>query len=77
MWEVQGSVVRDLAGLNSVETLPWDDWGIIPVRYDRLDAADLGLLDRLAAVSAAGGPLREAVDAYRSDPRIPVPAALA
>ena len=26
MWEVQGNVIRDLAALNRVETLPWDEW---------------------------------------------------
>lgn len=77
MWEVQGNVVRDLASLNGIETLPWDNWGLIPVRYDQLPATDIELLDRVAVVSAAGGPLPQAIDAYRSDPRLPVPAELA
>jgi hypothetical protein len=76
MWEVQGNVVRDLASLNRVETLPWDNWGLIPVHYDQLDPADLDLLDQVAAISAAGGPVQQAADAYRSDPRLPVPASL-
>jgi hypothetical protein len=76
MWEVQGNVVRDLASLNRVETLPWDNWGLIPTHYDQLDPADLDLLDRAAAVSAAGGPLQQAADAYRSDSRLPAPATL-
>jgi hypothetical protein len=73
MWEVQGNVVRDLASLNRVETLPWDDWGLIPTHYDQLDPADIDLLDQLAAVSAAGGPLQQATGTYRSDPRLPAP----
>lgn len=73
MWEVQGNVVRDLASLNRVETLPWDDWGLIPTHYDNLEPADIDLLDQVAAVSAAGGPLPQAVEAYRSEPRLPVP----
>jgi hypothetical protein len=77
LWEVQGNVVRDLASLNLVETLPWDNWGLIPIHYDRLAPADIGLLDRIAAVSAAGGPQQEAADAYGSDPRLPAPASLA
>ena len=76
MWEVQGNVVRDLAGLNRVETLPWDKWGLIGVRYDLLDPADVKLLDEVAAVSAAGGPPQRAVDVIHSDPRLPVPALL-
>jgi hypothetical protein len=76
MWEVQGNVVRDLASLNRVETLPWDNWGLIPIHYDNLKADDTNLLDRVAAISAAGGPLRQATDAYRSDPRLPAPSSL-
>ncbi|MFK3978750.1 transglutaminase-like domain-containing protein [Micromonospora sp. NPDC050397] len=76
MWEVQGNVVRDLAALNRVETLPWDNWGLIPVHYDQLGPADVELLDDVAAASAAGGPLRQVADAYRGDPRLPVPAPL-
>jgi hypothetical protein len=70
---VQGNVIRDLASLNRVETLPWDEWGLIPVHYDKLDPADVALLDTVAVTSAAGGPLRAATDAYRSDPRLPAP----
>lgn len=70
MWEIQGNVVRDLAALNRVETLPWDNWGLIPVHYDELDPADVSLLDRVATASAAGGPVQRATDAYRSDPRL-------
>jgi hypothetical protein len=77
MWEIQGNVVRDLASLNRVETRPWDNWGLIPIHYDHLESADVELLDQVAAVSAAGGPLQQAADAYRSDPRLPAPAAIA
>ncbi|GIH20396.1 transglutaminase-like domain-containing protein [Rugosimonospora africana] len=77
LWEVQGNVVRDLANLNRVETLPWDNWGLIPIRYDQLDPADVDLLDRVAAVGAAGGPLPQATESYHADPRLPVPADLA
>ncbi|MFD0577873.1 hypothetical protein [Dactylosporangium darangshiense] len=73
MWEIQGNVLRDLAALNRAETLPWDNWGLIPVHYDELPHADLDLLDRVAAVSAAGGPLPVSEAAYASDPRIPAP----
>jgi hypothetical protein len=74
LWEVQGNVIRDLASLNKAETLPWDNWGLIPIHYDDLKPADIDLLDRIAVVSAAGGPPDEAEAAYRSDPRLPVPA---
>ena len=73
LWEVQGNVVRDLAGLNRVETLPFDAWGLIPVHYDELDPGDVALLDRVAAVSEAGGPPDQATAAYHGDPRLAVP----
>jgi hypothetical protein len=76
MWEVQGNVIRDLANLNRVETLPWDEWGLIPIHYNQLHPADVTLLDSIAPISAAGGPLRQATGAYHSDPRIPAPATL-
>ncbi|MFC7547721.1 transglutaminase-like domain-containing protein [Plantactinospora sp. GCM10030261] len=76
IWEVQGNVIRDLAALNRVETLPWDEWGLIPVHYDRLDPADIELIDSIAVVSATGGPSQHAADAYGSDPRLPAPARL-
>jgi Transglutaminase-like superfamily len=73
LWEVQGNVVRDLASLNHVEALPWDHWGLIPIPYGQLNPADIDLLDHIAAVSAAGGPLDQVTAAYRSDPRLPAP----
>ena len=73
MWEIQGNVVRDLANLNRRETLPWDDWGLIPVHYDTLEVADRDLLDQVAEVSAAGGPVERAAEVYGADPRLAVP----
>lgn len=61
MWEIQGNVVRDLANLNRVETLPFDSWGLIPVHYDQLPPEDVELLDRVAAVSEDGGPAPSSV----------------
>lgn len=77
MWEIQGNVVRDLASLNRVETLPWDSWGLIPVHYDALEPSDRELLDRLAEVGAAGGPAERAAPAYALDPRVPAPPSMA
>ncbi|HEY3869101.1 MAG TPA: transglutaminase-like domain-containing protein [Actinocrinis sp.] len=76
MWEIQGNVVRDLANLNRVETLPWDNWELIPVHYDRLGEAERELLDRAAQVGADGGPLDQAIALYEGDPRLRVPAQL-
>jgi hypothetical protein len=73
MWEIQGNVIRDLAALNRVETLPWDAWGLIPRHYDTLGPDDLTLLDRAAHLSAAAGPLSEVQALYDSDARLHAP----
>jgi hypothetical protein len=52
------------------------DWGLIPTHFDQLEPADVALLDRVAAVGAAGGPVPRATEVYRSDARPPVPASL-
>ena len=31
--EIRGNAVRDLAALNKVEVLPWDEWGSLPSSY--------------------------------------------
>jgi hypothetical protein len=67
----RAGMIRDLAALNRVEALPWDDRGLIPAHYDTLTEADRELLDGVAAVSAAGGPLPVSEAAYVSDPRLP------
>jgi hypothetical protein len=77
MWEIQGNVVRDLAALAKVETLPWDSWGIIGRHFDDLADDDHELLDRAAAVSAAGGPSAAARTLLDADGRLRPPAALA
>jgi hypothetical protein len=66
MTEIQGNVVRDLAALNRVEVLPWDDWGVIERPFADLTEAELALLDRAAEIGVQGGPLAEAAALYGS-----------
>jgi transglutaminase superfamily protein len=77
MWEIQGNVIRDLASLNRLEMLPWDNWGLITKHYEQLNAEEVGVLDRAAAISAAGGPVEDAIEFYWSDERLQVPASAA
>lgn len=53
LWYVRGNLLRDLAALNGVEVLPWDEWGVdaLPESDAVLSEADLALAD---AVAAAG-----------------------
>jgi hypothetical protein len=49
--EIRGNAVRDLASLNKLETLPWDEWGRMEASYKGETGADYDeLMDRIAAV---------------------------
>ena len=51
--EIRGNAIRDLAALNKVEMLPWDEWGRMTASYQGETGADYdGLLDTIAAVCA-------------------------
>lgn len=70
--EICGNAVKDLAALNKVETLPWDEWGRMTDAYAGKTGADYDvLLDELASVCASDDP--EAVSALfdHEDLRVP------
>lgn len=51
--EIRGNAVKDLAAVNSVEMLPWDEWGRMTEAYDGKTGPDYDLLlDELAIVCA-------------------------
>ena len=53
--EVRGNLVRDLAALNKVETLPWDEWGRMEASYAGETGPDYDeLMDTIAASCASG-----------------------
>jgi hypothetical protein len=65
--EIRGNAVRDLAALNKVEVLPWDEWGSLPSSYaGTAGPAFDELIDTVAAVCAAGD-LAALRDLYRRD----------
>jgi len=73
--EISGNTVRDLAALNKVEMLPWDEWGQMTAAY--ADEAGSGydeLIDEVAAACASDNP-RGIADLY-SRPELRVPAEL-
>lgn len=52
--EIRGNAIRDLASLNKVEMLPWDEWGRMDASYKGQTGAGYDeLLDAIAAVCAA------------------------
>ncbi len=55
--EISGNAVRDLAALNRVEMLPWDEWGRMTESYQGKTGADYDdLMDRIAAATASDSP---------------------
>ncbi|WP_230620860.1 MULTISPECIES: hypothetical protein [Nocardiaceae] len=47
--EIRGNAVKDLAALNKVEMLPWDEWGRMTDAYEGKTGAEYDLLlDELA-----------------------------
>jgi Transglutaminase-like superfamily len=52
--EIRGNAVRDLAALNKIEMLPWDEWGRMTASYQGETGADYDvLMDEIAAACAA------------------------
>lgn len=73
--EIRGNAVKDLAALNKVETLPWDEWGRMTDAYEGKTGADYdALLDELAMVCATDDP--EAVTALYGHADLKVPESL-
>jgi hypothetical protein len=73
--EIRGNLVKDLAALNKVEMLPWDEWGRMTAAYAGETGVDYDeLLDTVAAVCAADDD-RAIADLYSHDD-LRVPAAL-
>jgi hypothetical protein len=71
--EIRGNAVRDLACLNNVEMLPWDEWALMTDAYDGRTGEDYDLLlDRLASVCSSGDPA--AVAELYQHPHLRVPA---
>ncbi|MEO8328668.1 MAG: transglutaminase domain-containing protein [Candidatus Nanopelagicales bacterium] len=55
--EIRGNAVKDLAALNKVEVLPWDEWGRMTHAYAGKTGSDYDeLLDTVADVCAEGEP---------------------
>lgn len=52
--EIRGNAIRDLASLNKVETLPWDEWGRMTASYrGETDASFDALIDEVATACAS------------------------
>lgn len=73
--EIRGNAIRDLAALNRVETLPWDEWGRMDASYQGRTGPDYDrLIDTIATVCAADDP--DALAALYKSEDLEVPPAL-
>jgi hypothetical protein len=71
--EIRGNTVKDLAALNEIETLPWDEWGRMTEAYEGTTGPDYDeLLDTVAAVCAEDDPTAIAALYERDEFRVPL-----
>ena len=69
-WFIEGNIARDLAALNKVEMLPWDDWGAL-AGTGPVPGGD-AFVDEVAALTVSGD--HEAIRRrYETDERLRVP----
>jgi transglutaminase superfamily protein len=70
--EIRGNAVKDLAAINKVEMLPWDEWGRMTASYQGQTGTDYDeLIDEIAAVCAADEPAAVADLYAREELRVP------
>jgi hypothetical protein len=73
--EVRGNAIRDLAALNKVEMLPWDEWGRMEASYKGETGPEFdALIDAVAETCAADGPA--AIRTLYASEDLTVPASL-
>ena len=71
LWFIAGSVIRDLAALNKVETHTWDSWGVMADMFGALSGDQISLVDEVASIIATDD-LAAIHDLYQR-PRLAVP----
>ncbi|MFD1535700.1 transglutaminase-like domain-containing protein [Nonomuraea guangzhouensis] len=55
--EIRGNAIRDLAALQKIEMLPWDEWGRMEASYQGATGPDYdSLMDAIATTCAADDP---------------------
>jgi hypothetical protein len=70
--EIRANAVRDLASLNGLEMLPWDEWGRITDSFQGRTGPEYdALLDRVAAVCAKDDPVELAALYASEDLTVP------
>jgi hypothetical protein len=71
---IKGNLMRDFLSLNRMETLPWDDWGLVQVPFVELTPQQLAYCDHLAELTLSGNEAFEELRRlYEEDPSCHVP----
>lgn len=73
MWFIGGNVMRDLASLNKVEMLPWDDWGAMPRPDQAISDDRLPFWDDLAELTSHPDEHFDQLRARYADDHLSVP----
>ncbi|KAA0687985.1 transglutaminase domain-containing protein [Neorhizobium sp. P12A] len=74
-WFIATNLLRDFAALNSMEMLPWDNWGLMPRPEEELSPDRAKLFDHLAALAEeADERFDEIRTLYQQDDKLRVPA---
>jgi hypothetical protein len=73
LWFIAMNLVRDVAALNNMEMLPWDDWGIMPKPNEDISTDRMKLFDRLAALTTGGVQTDEIRALYLQEAGLRVP----
>lgn len=70
--EIRGNAVKDLAAVNKVEMLPWDEWGRMTEAYEGKSGRDYdSLLDKVAEACTIDDPMAIADVYEHPDLRVP------
>lgn len=54
LWYIRGSLIQDLALLNKMEILHWDEWGLMLKDINEMTATEWWLLDEVAMLTQGG-----------------------
>lgn len=73
IWFVRNNVIRDLAALNRMEMLPWDEWGLADKEFDIMTENELKLIDEAAQLTINDSQFTAMRNLYESKEVLRVP----
>lgn len=73
MWFIRNNVIRDLAALNKVEVLPWDEWGLADKEFEDMTEDELKIIDEAARLAIDNDRFEEMKAFYEDQPLLKAP----